>query len=65
MNRKIERVEWVDDIQRVKLQWKDNFTDKVFQNASYDYAVFALPFSMVKKMRLPCKPGSPQSYLST
>ncbi|KAI6090007.1 flavin-containing amine oxidoreductase [Hypoxylon rubiginosum] len=56
MNRKIERVEWVDDIQRVKLQWKDNFTDKVFQNASYDYAVFALPFSMVKKMRLPSMP---------
>ncbi|KAI1762386.1 flavin-containing amine oxidoreductase [Hypoxylon sp. FL1150] len=56
MNRKIERVEWLDDIQRVKLQWKDNYTDKVFQNASYDYAVFALPFSMVKKMRLPSMP---------
>lgn len=56
MNRKIERVEWLDDIQRVKLQWKDNYTDTVYQNASYDYAVFALPFSIVKKMRLPYLP---------
>ncbi|KAL7623166.1 hypothetical protein AAE478_006847 [Parahypoxylon ruwenzoriense] len=56
MNRKIERVEWLDDIQRVKLQWKDNFTDAVYQNASYDYAVFALPFSIVKRMRLPTLP---------
>ncbi|KAI1773428.1 flavin-containing amine oxidoreductase [Hypoxylon cercidicola] len=56
MNRKIERVEWLDDIQRVKLQWRDNYTDTVFQNASYDYAVFALPFSIVKKLRLPSLP---------
>ncbi|KAI1401921.1 flavin-containing amine oxidoreductase [Hypoxylon fuscum] len=56
MDRKIERVEWLDDIQRVKLQWRDNYTDTVYQNASYDYAVFALPFSIVKKMRLPYLP---------
>ncbi|KAI1142565.1 flavin-containing amine oxidoreductase [Hypoxylon sp. FL0543] len=56
MNRKIERVEWLDDIQRVKLQWRDNYTDTVYQNASYDYAVFALPFSIVKKMRMPYLP---------
>ncbi|KAI4866707.1 flavin-containing amine oxidoreductase [Hypoxylon rubiginosum] len=56
MNRKIERVEWLDDIKRVKLQWRDNYTDTVYQNASYDYAVFALPFSIVKKLRLPSLP---------
>ncbi|KAI2618174.1 flavin-containing amine oxidoreductase [Hypoxylon sp. NC1633] len=56
MNRKIERVEWLDDVQRVKLQWRDNYTDTVFQNASYDYAVFALPFSILKKMRMPYLP---------
>ncbi|KAI0164376.1 flavin-containing amine oxidoreductase [Hypoxylon sp. FL1284] len=56
MNRKIERVEWLDDDQRVKLQWKNNYTNAVFQNASYDYAVFAMPFSMVKKLRMPAMP---------
>ncbi|KAK6951273.1 hypothetical protein Daesc_007804 [Daldinia eschscholtzii] len=56
MNRKIERVEWLGDAQRVNLQWRDNYTDTVFQNASYDYTVFAVPFSMVKKMRLPYLP---------
>ncbi|KAI1103163.1 flavin-containing amine oxidoreductase-domain containing protein [Jackrogersella minutella] len=56
MNRKIERVEYLGDTQKVQLQWRDNYTDTVFQNASYDYAVFALPFSIVKKMRLPYLP---------
>ncbi|KAI1081438.1 flavin-containing amine oxidoreductase-domain containing protein [Whalleya microplaca] len=56
MNQKIERVQWLDDSQKVNLQWKDNYTDTVYQNASYDYTVFALPFSIVKKMRLPSLP---------
>ncbi|OTA90512.1 hypothetical protein M434DRAFT_77860, partial [Hypoxylon sp. CO27-5] len=56
MNQRIERVQWLDDTQRVNLQWRDNYTDTVYQNASYDYAVFALPFSIVKKMRMPYLP---------
>ncbi|KAH9985552.1 flavin-containing amine oxidoreductase [Xylariaceae sp. FL0662B] len=56
MNQKIERVEWLDDTQRVKLQWRDNYTDIVYRNATFDYAVFALPFSIVKKLRLPSLP---------
>ncbi|KAI5860302.1 flavin-containing amine oxidoreductase [Durotheca rogersii] len=56
LNRKIERVQWFDDARRVNLQWRNNYTDTVFQNASYDYAVFALPFSIVKKFRLPYLP---------
>ncbi|OTB07012.1 hypothetical protein M426DRAFT_257408, partial [Hypoxylon sp. CI-4A] len=56
MNRKIERVQWLDDAQKVNLQWRDNYTDTVYQNASFDYTVFAVPFSMVKKMRLPYLP---------
>ncbi|KAI1204655.1 flavin-containing amine oxidoreductase [Annulohypoxylon truncatum] len=56
MNRKIERVEWLGDTKKVKLQWRNKFTDRTFQNATYDYAVFALPFSIVKKMRLPYLP---------
>lgn len=54
MDRKIERVQWDEDCEKVNLQWRNNYTDRVFQNASYDYTVFALPFSIVKKLRLPC-----------
>lgn len=56
MNRKVERVQWAEDTQKVTLQWRNNYTDTVFKNASYDYAVFALPFSIVKKMRMPSLP---------
>ncbi|XDG04391.1 hypothetical protein ABKA04_004006 [Annulohypoxylon sp. FPYF3050] len=64
MNRKIERVEWLDDTKKVKLQWRNKFTDKTFQNATYDYAVFALPFSIVKKMRLPYLPTTISNAIS-
>lgn len=53
MNRKIERVQWDEYDEKVNLQWRDTYTDRVFQNATYDYAVLALPFSIVKKLRLP------------
>jgi hypothetical protein len=55
MNQKIERIQWQEEAQRVNLQWKDHWSDKTFKNASYDYAVLALPFGIVKKMRLPSK----------
>jgi hypothetical protein len=51
MNRKIERVQYNPCSQKVNLQWRTNYTDAVFQNASYDYAVIAVPFSIVKKWR--------------
>ncbi len=62
MNRKIERVQWKKDTEKVTLQWKNSYKDKVYQNASYDYAVFAIPFSIVKKFRLPSP--SPLSSLT-
>ena len=51
LNRKIERVQWKPGCQKVNLQWRDNYTDVAFQNSSYDYAVIAVPFSIVKKWR--------------
>lgn len=51
MNRKIERVQYKPGCDKVTLQWRDNYTDTVFQNSSYDYAVIAVPFSIVKKWR--------------
>ncbi|KAG8158336.1 hypothetical protein KVR01_012097 [Diaporthe batatas] len=53
MGRKIERVQWDEAAQQVNLQWRNNYTDTVFQNAAYDYTVVAVPFSVVKNWRLP------------
>ena len=59
MNRKIERVQFNEATQRVNLQWRDDYSDRVFQNASYDYTVLALPFPIIKRLRLPCKLPTP------
>lgn len=53
MNRKIERVQWDAENEQVNLQWRNNYTETVFQNSSYDFAVIAVPFSVVKNWRLP------------
>ncbi|KAI8239781.1 L-amino-acid oxidase [Colletotrichum sp. SAR 10_96] len=55
MDRKIERVQFTED-SKVNLQWRNNFTEKTFQNASYDYALMAVPFSIIRKWRLPSLP---------
>ncbi|KAF6826931.1 l-amino acid oxidase [Colletotrichum plurivorum] len=56
MNRKIERVQFDAESSRVNLQWRDDFKEQTFQNASYDYALVAVPFSIVRKWRLPSLP---------
>lgn len=53
MNRKIERVEYLSGSKKVRVSWKKNFKQKVFQNKTYDYAVVAAPFSVVKQWRFP------------
>lgn len=53
MNRKIERIEWDEENEKVNLQWRNNYTETEFQSSSYDYAVVAVPFSVVKNWRLP------------
>ncbi|ORY71487.1 L-amino acid oxidase [Pseudomassariella vexata] len=64
MNTKVQRVEFIEEEQKVKLQWKNDYTDSTFQNATYDYAVMALPFSIVKKMRLPSMPATITNAIS-
>lgn len=59
MDRKIERVQFDAETEKVKLQWRYNYTDGVFQNSTYDYAVVAVPFTIVKKWRLPGKTSLP------
>lgn len=57
MSRSIERAEFLPEASQVQLSWKNSFTDDDFQNASYDYAVIAVPFSKVRSWRFPntCK----------
>lgn len=57
MNRKIERVEWDAENEQVSLLWRHNYTETAFQNSTYDYAVVAVPFSVVKNWRLPSEVG--------
>ncbi|KAI0123170.1 L-amino-acid oxidase [Xylariales sp. AK1849] len=53
---KIERVEWLEDVKKVKLQWRGHCSDREFQDATFDCTVMALPFPMIKKWRLPSLP---------
>ncbi|KAI0143397.1 L-amino-acid oxidase [Xylariaceae sp. FL1272] len=58
MNRAIERIDWLENEQRVQLAWKDKRTNGkyVWKNASYDYAVLAVPFAVMKGWRMPQLP---------
>lgn len=53
MNRKIERIEYDAENEQVSLLWRNNYTETVFQNSTYDYTVVGVPFSVVKNWRLP------------
>lgn len=53
MNRKIERASWDATTEQVSLHWRSNYTETTFQSAAYDYAVVAVPFSVLKQWRLP------------
>ena len=53
MDRDIERAEFLPKTNQVQLSWKNSFTDVAFQNATYDYAMIAVPFSKVRSWRFP------------
>lgn len=55
MNRKIERVNYSPSAKRVTLQSRNSYKDS-FENSTHDYAVIAVPFSIVKKWRIPDLP---------
>lgn len=50
-NTQIERVKHSES--GVTLQWKHNYTDYIFQSATFDYAIVAVPFTVVRQWRLP------------
>lgn len=56
MDAHVDQVEYLDAEQRVRLSWKQKGNAAAsYQNATFDYAVIAMPFSKVKLWRLPSK----------
>ncbi|KAI0469731.1 flavin-containing amine oxidoreductase [Xylariaceae sp. FL0804] len=53
LNRRIERIQWLDDSEKVNLQWRHNYTEKVFQNSTFDYAILTLPPPQLRRLRMP------------
>ncbi|KAJ6786713.1 hypothetical protein PWT90_08285 [Aphanocladium album] len=51
MGAKVERIQYADS--KVTLQWKRSFRDKAFQSSSFDYAIIAVPFTVVRQWRIP------------
>lgn len=58
MDRKIERVQFDAENSKVNLQWRESFMNQTFETASYDYALLAVPFSILRKWRLPSLPST-------
>ncbi|PGH15680.1 hypothetical protein AJ79_02274 [Helicocarpus griseus UAMH5409] len=53
-NREIEKLEYFpEEGGKVKLSWKGNGTYSAYETGMYDYAVVSVPFSVVRRWRLP------------
>ena len=58
LGRKIERITFDPSAKKVQLHWRGHYTDKNFQTSSHDFAVVSVPFSIVRKWRLPPLPAT-------
>ncbi|KAF4334958.1 amino-acid oxidase [Fusarium beomiforme] len=58
MGRKVERIRYSEADEKVTLQWRKEYNDTTFQNSTYDYAIIAVPFSVVRRWRLPSLPAT-------
>jgi hypothetical protein len=54
MGRKITKLSWTED-SKVALSWRENATDVAYQSKTYDYALVAVPFSVVRRWDYPGK----------
>ncbi|KAJ5649381.1 uncharacterized protein N7484_003104 [Penicillium longicatenatum] len=52
-HRKIQKIEYLDSKKKVQVSWKNKYTDRQFENATYDYAFVSVPFTVVRKWELP------------
>ncbi|KAH7367743.1 L-amino-acid oxidase [Plectosphaerella cucumerina] len=51
--RRVERVRHHECSDKIELQWRDDYTQRTFGNATFDYAVVSAPFTVVRGWRLP------------
>ncbi|KAI5924211.1 flavin-containing amine oxidoreductase [Camillea tinctor] len=58
MNTRVERIQWAEESQKLNIQWRHNYTDRVFQNATFDYLFLSMPPPQLKKLRLPTLPAT-------
>lgn len=49
----MERIKFNKTAEKVQLQWRDSTTTQKLQSSSYDYAIIAVPFSVLRKWRMP------------
>ncbi|RYP38841.1 hypothetical protein DL767_002403 [Monosporascus sp. MG133] len=42
-----------EEHQKLNLQWRSSYTDRTFQNSTFDYAILAMPFPMIQRLRIP------------
>jgi monoamine oxidase len=52
-NRKIEKLEYDECDKKVRVSWKNKFTDREFESVTYDYALVAVLFTVTRKWQLP------------
>lgn len=50
---KVERIAWDPVAEKLQLQWRPNYTERAWEHDHVDYAVVAVPFSVVSRWRLP------------
>jgi monoamine oxidase len=74
MDRAIKKINWLEDSQKVELEWRDNVSANTtvsgaaskaaWYNETFDYAIMAVPFSIVAGMRLPSMPATITNAIS-
>lgn len=51
--RRIEKAEYLAGENKVKFLWRENFKQKTFKEEVFDYALVSVPFTQVRRWRLP------------
>ena len=63
-NRKVERVQYSPERNKVTIQSRQSYRDKKLKSTTHDYAILAVPFSILKKWRLPALGATMKSAIA-
>lgn len=61
---KVERIKYHNETDRLTLQWRGNYTEKL-ESGDYDYAIISAPLPVVQRMRLPDLPFAMRNAIDT